>query len=208
MKFFLLHLTMTIEPGAPGLQEFLLALSQAEAAKRAGEQVHVVTVIHSRGGVIDLGRLIGQALRNVQATCMVSRAYSAALQGVLPGCHRIVAARDSEFIFHSASTMLPADVLFSGADFYQLTQRSTQISEGMAADMRQGFGPMQPASCAQLRTKWAQLPKPSCEVLHMFEETRFTGDKFTTLFPATVGRVTLTQTRKSFLPKDFDFNGE
>jgi hypothetical protein len=42
----------------------------------------------------------------------------------------------------------------------------------------------------------------------MFEETRFTGDKFTTLFPATVGRVTLTQTRKSFLPKDFDFNGK
>lgn len=204
MKFFLLHLTMFLEPGAPGLYEFLAELARAEAAKRAGEQVHVVTVIHSRGGVIDLGRLIGQGLRNVKATCLVSRAYSAALQSVLPGCHRIVVAKDSQFIFHSASTILPEDMMLSGADFYTLTRRSARISETMAEDMRTGLGPASPLSCRPLRAKWADLPKPSCEVLHMFDETKLDGPGFMALFPATAGRVTLAETRKSFLPRGFE----
>lgn len=204
MKFFLLHLTMFLEPGAPGLYEFLAELARAEAAKRAGEQVHVVTVIHSRGGVIDLGRLIGHSLRNVKATCLVSRAYSAALQSVLPGCHRIVVAKDSQFIFHSAALSFPEGLILSGADLYTLALRHARFSEYMAEDMRAGFGPVVPQSCKPLRAKWAALPKPSCEVLHMFDETKLDGPGFMALFPATAGRVTLTETRKSFLPRGFE----
>jgi hypothetical protein len=207
MKFVLLQLLTAIEPGAPGFSEFLTQLAQAEAAQRASEKVHAVLVLHSRGGYIDLGRLIGHSLRNLQATCLVSRANSAALQGVLPGCARIVLAKDSELIFHAATTVLPEGMMLSGAEFHVLTKRSLELSEGMAADVRAGFGPSDKGWCKVVRTKWADLPgKPSCEVLHMFETTRVPGDKFTTLFPTARARVQVVPTREAFLPKGFDAN--
>lgn len=134
--------------------------------------------INSPGGRIDMAFELGRNLANLNATCYVKYAASAAFELVMPACKKIVYTNTSKVVFHSA--MWCSQGMKDTADFLTEFREGLKISGVMNALMTNYWGP---ATCKpDFKKQYSDVAAP-CGVLHMLNETELNAQEFINTFP-------------------------
>lgn len=137
--------------------------------------------INSRGGDIDMAQGMADTIRTRQlwVTCFVDKASSAALQIVLPACHRIYMHDGTQLVYHDAHALVEG--MISSATANEIRLDLIQTNRQMAQQVEARFGK---ARCRVLKS-----PRVGCTLQHIYDNTPMGPHEWKWTYPQTAQQI-------------------